>query len=115
MRELVQVGDLLYAGTHLGLYRLPPGATAWEPVAFPAMSLSLAWLVDQSLYAGTGNGLYQSLDGVTWARVAGFPNTVVYDVVTTGRLVVAATENGLWTGAGESWQLATLNDVPYDG
>lgn len=117
VRELVQVGELLYAGTHLGLYRLPAGATVWEPVTgFPSDVIVFSLAVEQGImYAGAGNGLYQSLDGVTWARVTGFPNTVVYDVVTTGRLVVAATENGLWTGAGESWQLATLNDVPYDG
>lgn len=117
VREVAQVGDLLYAGTHLGLYRLPAGATVWEPVAgFPSDVIVFSLAVEKAaIYAGTGNGLYQSLDGVTWARVSGFPNTVVYDVVTTGRLVVAATENGLWTGVGESWQLATLNGVPYDG
>lgn len=117
VRELVQMGDLLYAGTHLGLYRLPAGATVWEPVAgFPSDIIVFSLAVEKStIYAGTGNGLYQSLDGVTWTRLTGFPNTVVYDVVATGRLVVAATENGLWTGAGESWQLATLNGVPYDG
>lgn len=117
VRELVQVGDALYAGTHLGLYRLPAGATVWEPVAgFPSDVIVFSLTVDKGImYAGAGNGLYQSLDGVTWARINGFPNTVVYDVVTSGRLVVAATENGLWTGAGESWQLATVNGVPYDG
>ncbi|MBX3013408.1 MAG: hypothetical protein KF832_17945 [Caldilineaceae bacterium] len=117
VRELVQVGDVLYAGTHLGIYRLPAGATQWEAVAgFPNNIIVFSLTVEQSIiYAGTGNGLYQSIDGLTWARINGFPNTVVYDVVTTGRLVVAATENGLWTGSGESWQLATLNGVPYDG
>ncbi len=117
VRELAQYGDVLYAGTHAGIYRLPAGATAWEPVAgFPNNQIVFSLTVEQSvLYAGTGNGLYQSVDGNTWERMNGFPNTVVYDVVSTGRLLVAATENGLWTGAGESWQLAMLNGVPYDG
>lgn len=117
VRELVQVGDSLYAGTHAGLYRLAAGSVVWEPVAgFPTNVIVFSLTTEQGvIYAGAGNGLYQSTDGVTWARVNGFPNTVVYDVVTTGRLVVAATENGLWNGAGESWQLATLNGAPYDG
>lgn len=117
VRELVQVGDVIYAGTHAGLYRLTAGSVAWEAVAgFPTNVIVFSLTTAQGqIYAGAGNGLYQSPDGVTWTRVNGFPNTVVYDVVTTGRLVVAATENGLWSGAGESWQLATLNGVPYEG
>lgn len=117
VRELVQVGDALYAGTHAGLYRLAAGSVVWEPVAgFPANEIAFSLAAEQGvIYVGAGAGLYQSADGVTWARVNGFPNTVVYDVVTTGRVVVAATENGLWSGAGEIWQLATLNGVPYDG
>ena len=117
VRELAQYGDVLYAGTHAGIYRLPAAATTWELVAgFPNNQIVFSMTVEKNvLYAGTGNGLYQSVDGNTWERMAGFPNTVVYDVVTTGRLIVVATENGLWTGAGDSWQLATLNGVPYDG
>ncbi|MEZ4735372.1 MAG: hypothetical protein R3E79_50410 [Caldilineaceae bacterium] len=117
VRELVQVGDHLYAGTHLGIYRLPASSTTWEVVAgFPTNVIVFSLTVEKGvLYAGAGNGLYQSVDGITWTRIASFPNTVVYDVVSTGRLIVAATENGLWTGSGDSWQLATLNGVPYDG
>ncbi len=117
VRELAQYGDVLYAGTHAGIYRLPAAATTWEPVAgFPNNQIVFSMAVEKTvLYAGTSNGLYQSIDGNTWERMTSFPNTVVYDVVTTGRLIVAATENGLWTGAGDSWQLATLNSVPYDG
>jgi hypothetical protein len=117
VRELVQVGDTLYAGTHAGLYRLAAGSVVWEVVAgFPTNIIVFSLTTAQGqIYAGAGNGLYQSPDGVTWTRVNGFPNTVVYDVVTTGRLVVAATENGLWSGSGESWQLATLNGAPYEG
>ena len=116
VRELVQVGDMLYGGTHAGLYRLAANSVVWEAVAgFPSDVIVFSLTAAQGqIYAGAGNGLYQSADGVTWARVSSFPNTVVYDVVTTGRLVVAATENGLWSGSGESWQLATLNGVPYD-
>ncbi len=114
VRELAQFNDDLYAGTHAGLYRLPFGTTIWQQVAFPPGLIIFSLAVNNdTLIAGTGGGLYSSQDGVTWTRMANFPNTVVYDVIGTGRLIVAATELGIWTGAGESWQQATVNGVPY--
>jgi hypothetical protein len=117
VREVLLWGDTLYAGTHAGLYRLPPGAVVWEQItSFPTTSIVFS-LTDHAgtLLAGAGAGLFQSADGVNWTRVANFPSTVVYDVVSTGRLVVAVTENGIWNGAGESWQLAQVNGAPYSG
>ncbi|MEZ4618187.1 MAG: hypothetical protein R2867_22100 [Caldilineaceae bacterium] len=44
-----------------------------------------------------------------------FSNTVVYDPGDTGRLLVAATETGLWQGTDESWTRRLLNGAPYEG
>jgi len=119
VRELVQYGDALYAGTHAGLYRLPTGTELWQPVAgFPAGTIVFSLVVDEqskTIYAGTGVGLYRSTDGDNWSRIESFPNTVVYDIATTGRLVIAATETGLWTGVDESWAQAQVNGAPYSG
>lgn len=116
-RELAQFGDNLYVGTHAGLYRLPNGTEIWQPVAgFPGNNIIFSLVVDEintQLYAGTSSGLYRSADGDLWERVGAFPNTEVYDVVATGRLIVAATETGLWTGVGETWRQALVDGVPY--
>ncbi|MCB0123551.1 MAG: hypothetical protein KDE58_14970, partial [Caldilineaceae bacterium] len=119
VRELSQLGDALYAGTHDGLYRLPTGTTTWQKVdAVPAGTIVFSLVTDEVngvLYAGTGGGLYRSSDGTLWERVPAFPNTVIYDLVFTDRLLVAATETGLWTGIADSWAQATLNGQPYTG
>jgi hypothetical protein len=117
VREVAVFAETVYAGTHAGLYRLPPGSTTWEQVtSFPVAGIvySLGQHLN-TLLVGTGAGLYQSTDGTTWMAIPNFPSTVVYDIVSTGRLVVAATEIGLWTGAGETWQQALLNGAPYGG
>ncbi|GIV77123.1 MAG: hypothetical protein KatS3mg050_1517 [Litorilinea sp.] len=117
VREVALYGNDLYAGTHAGLYRLRASASVWEPVpGIPAGNIVFSLLTDgDTLYAGTGIGLFRSPDGNTWEQVPNFPSTIVYDMASTGRLLVAATENGLWTGAGDSWQQATINGVPYGG
>jgi len=117
VRELSQLGDALYAGTHDGIYRLPDGAETWQPVAaVPAGTIVFSLVTDEMndlLYAGTGGGLYRSSDGDLWERVTAFPNTVIYDLAFTDRLLVAATETGLWTGMDDSWAQANLNGEPY--
>jgi photosystem II stability/assembly factor-like uncharacterized protein len=117
VREVIRFGDTLYAGTHAGFYQLPPGDIVWTPVtSFPAVGIIYSLAEHQgALLVGTGAGLFQSTDGIAWTKVANFPSTVVYDIASTGRLVVAATENGLWSGAGENWQLATVNGGAYSG
>lgn len=117
VRELVTFGDALYAGTHDGLYRLSVGSLVWEKVAsFPAGNIVFSVTTDgQTLFAGTGQGLFTSSDGNLWSRAPNFPNTIVYDIVSTGRLLVAATETGLWNGAGDFWRQSTLNGAPYAG
>jgi len=115
IRALASYADALYAGTHAGLYRLPAGATVWEEVTdFPNTDIVFSLLAtNDALYAGTGSFLYVSLDGSTWERVSNAPSTVYYALADSGRLLTLATENGLWTGSGDSWQLATVNGVPY--
>ena len=66
-----------------------------------------------TLYAGTGSSLYRSGDGLTWEQVPNAPSTVYYALADSGRLLTLATENGLWTGSGESWQQAIVNGSPY--
>lgn len=117
VREVVLHNDILYAGTHAGLYRMPIDGAAWEfvPGLPNTMIVFSLWTMGDQLYAGTGSGLYTSPDGVTWTAVAGFPGTIVHDLVDTGQRLVAATENGLWVGSGDLWQQPTVNGVPYAG
>jgi len=115
IRSLASYGNMLYAGTHNGLYRLAQGATAWEAVAdFPTTDIVFSLLADRNaLYAGTGSSLYASSDGAAWERVPNSPSTVYYALATTGRLIVMATENGLWVGSGDAWNLATVAGAGY--
>jgi hypothetical protein len=117
VREVVWFNNILYAGTHGGLYRLLPSNPTWEFV--PALSDTLIvwslWTLGDTIYAGTGNGLYTSQDGLTWTPAPNFPSTIVYDLIDTGTRIVAATETGLWVGLGDSWQLSQVNGVPYSG
>lgn len=117
VREVIRFQDVLYAGTHAGLFQLPAGATTWSAVTtFPATDILFSLTQHQDrLVVGTGSGLFSTTDGVTWAKAPNFPATVVYDLISTGRLLVAATENGLWQGDGENWQLAQVNGAPYSG
>jgi len=118
IRELATYSNTLYAGTHAGLYRTPvAGATNWTQVAaFPSVDIIFSLVVqDKTLFVGTGNGLYRSEDGDSWSKVPNFPATTVNDLVSTGRLIVAATDGGIWNGAGDSWQQSTFNGVPYAG
>lgn len=115
VRSLTFFGDTLYAGTHNGLYRLPPGAVSWEAVpGTPTTGIIFSLLADgDTLYAGSGSALYSSRDGERWTQIAGLPNSVYYDLASTGRLIVVASESGLWAGREESWALATLDGAPY--
>ena len=115
IRSLMEYQGNLYAGTHAGIYRLADGATVWQPVpAFPDNGIVFSLLADgDTLYAGTSSALYQSPDGDSWTRVPNAPSTVFYDMVSTGRQLVLATETGLWVGAGDIWQPAAVNGVPY--
>jgi len=115
IRALTSYAGALYAGTHAGLYRLPAGAAVWEEIAsFPGADIVFSLLATaDTLYAGTGSSLYRSGDGLTWEQVPNAPSTVYYALADSGRLLTLATENGLWTGSGESWQQAIVNGSPY--
>ena len=81
VRAVVRYGIDLFAGTHDGLFRLPPGTTVWERVAsFPTPSIVYGFAEDTVngyLYAGTEQGLFRSADGDTWERLPNFPRTFV--------------------------------------
>jgi hypothetical protein len=116
IREFALFDNVLYAGTHNGLYRLPQGTTTWEQVAsFPANDdIAYSVLVyANTLLIGNSTAIFRSTDGNNWTKAANFPATTVYDMVSTGRLIVAATENGLWTGIDDNWQQATVGGTPY--
>ncbi len=117
VREVVRWRDALLAGTHDGVYILDSATATWvRAVGFPVgvIAFSLTPHAD-ALYAGTGLGIYTSLDAQSWAAAPNFPATIVYDVVDTGRFVVAATESGLFVGADGTWQQSLLNGAPYGG
>jgi photosystem II stability/assembly factor-like uncharacterized protein len=115
IRSLAAFEDALYAGTHDGLYRLVQGATAWEAVAdFPANDIVFSLLADgATLYAGTSSFLYAGGANRAWERAPNSPSTVFYALVSSGRLLVAATDNGLWVGSGDAWALATVGGAGY--
>ena len=117
VREVVWFKDVLYAGTQAGLYRIVPSTPTWEFV--PGLPSSLivfsVWTLGDNLYAGTGQGLYVSQDGLTWTVAPNFPPTIVYDLIDTGSRIVAATETGVWSGIGDTWQQALVNGAPYGG
>jgi hypothetical protein len=117
VREVVWFNDALYAGTHAGLYRMLKSNPTWEFV--PALSDTLIvwslWTLGDTIYAGTGVGLYASQDGLNWTLVQGVPQITVYDIVDTGTRIVAATDQGVWVGIGETWQQALVNGAPYGG
>ncbi|MBK8050164.1 MAG: hypothetical protein IPK16_25515 [Anaerolineales bacterium] len=115
IREIIEFNGNLYAGTHAGLYRLPVGGTTWEQMTGftdPGIIYSLA-IHNDVLYAGTDTNLYQSADGQTWTATPGAPVTTYYDLASTGRILAAATETGLWNNANDAWQLASLGGAPY--
>ena len=115
IRELLEYGGNLYAGTHDGLYRLPTGGTTWSQVAgFPDGGIVYSLAVQgDTLYAGTDTAVYRSDDGDTWTSVPNLPTTIYYDIVDTGRLLVLGTENGLFSGSGESWSPANVDGTAY--
>jgi photosystem II stability/assembly factor-like uncharacterized protein len=66
VRAFTSKDDVLYAGTHAGLYRLPPGATTWEAVAgIPATAIvrGLDVLKDQIYVCTFANSIYTNPDG----------------------------------------------------
>jgi len=91
VREVVVRDGTVYAGTHAGLYRLPPGANAWEFVpGAPSGTIIFSLTIHQDqIYLGSFDGIYASSDGSIWNKVAGFPNSV--------------------------WNQATANGAPYGG
>ncbi|MBW7886038.1 MAG: hypothetical protein H3C34_26095 [Caldilineaceae bacterium] len=117
IRSLAEFNGALYAGTHDGLYRLTPGSTVWQQVTtFADAGIIFSLLADRgTFYAGTGSFLYQSSDGDTWTRVPNSPATIYYAIVSTGRLLVLATENGLWVGSGDTWLVTNVDGQPYNG
>ena len=118
MRAVIRYDDDLYAGTHDGLYVLPPGTTVWEKVAgFPSPSIIYSFGSDgnRMLYAGTESGLYFSEDGQTWAREQNLPQSIIYSIATTGSNVVVGASDGLWTGKGEQWQRSQVDGADYGG
>jgi photosystem II stability/assembly factor-like uncharacterized protein len=114
IRSLALFAGTLYAGTHSGLYRLGPDGARWEIVNnTPTTSIVFSLLAARTtLYAGSDTALYRSTDGDNWERVAGLPDSIYYDLASSGRLVVAASENGIWVGDGVTWSAAGVDGVP---
>ncbi|MFV0644084.1 MAG: YCF48-related protein, partial [Sphingomonadaceae bacterium] len=119
VRAVYRFGDNLLAGTHNGLYLLPPGLTVWEQISsFPTPSIVYGFAEDEAgrtLYVGTEQGIFTSEDAENWSRVEGFPATFVYSLAYTGSQLVAGADNGLWVGSDGDWTRATVDGADYTG
>lgn len=115
VREVLRWKENLFAATHDGVYIMDPTTNAWvRSPGFPTGVIAFSLTAQgDTLVAGTGVGISTSVDAQTWASAPNFPLTIVYDVVSTGRNLVAATENGLYVGSGDLWQQSLLNGAPY--
>lgn len=115
VREVVRWRDALWAGTHDGVYRFDAPSQTWiRSSGFPTGIIAFSLTThDDNLYAGTGVGVSYSTDGETWQTGTGFPTTITYDLVDTGRNVIAATEAGIWVGEQGVWGQALVNGAPY--
>lgn len=117
VREVARWRDTLFSGTHDGVYIYDTGSSTWvRSSGFPSgiivFSLSMA---GDTLYAGSGEGIFYTGDAQTWTRAATFPFTIVSDLAQAGEVIVAATDVGIYTGIGDTWQQALLNGAPYGG
>lgn len=118
IREILVWDNVLYAGTHNGLYRLPQGSVIWEQVAtFPGNPDIVYSLAEHggSLWAGNSTSLFRSADGNTWTVAQNLPAATMYDLVSTGRLMLVATDQGIWHGSDDTWQQSTVSGTPYSG
>jgi murein DD-endopeptidase MepM/ murein hydrolase activator NlpD len=115
-------GGALWVGTYgRGIYRLPPGGSAWEPIRRDSSGTSISWDFVQALafgprgqvwYGTVGNGWGMSLDGGrtwknwTYDQLGPEWQYVVPDgIVTRGDTTVIATADGLQvtTDDGATW------------
>jgi photosystem II stability/assembly factor-like uncharacterized protein len=117
VRAFTSNDDVLYAGTHAGLFRLPPGATIWEQVAAIPTGAIVRGLdvMDGRIYAGSfANGIYTSEDGATWTRDASFPAALqVLDLAAAGYRIVVGTTQGIWSLFDGQWSQSTLDNNGY--
>lgn len=117
VREVLRWKENLFAATHDGIYILDPTTNAWvRSPGFPTGVIAFSLTAQgDTLVAGTGVGISTSVDAQNWTSAPNFPLTIVYDVVSAGSNLIAATENGLFVGSGGAWQQALLNGAPYAG
>jgi len=137
VRELVQHGDRIFAGTGAGLFSSDDHGTSWMPSGLPDHEIwQICQAVDGSLYAGTQPAaLFRSDDnGATWNEIEGFSNApgaddwcIPVDPVLPGRAraLVIDRENPqrIWVGVevggilhsddgGTSWQAILPGENP---
>jgi hypothetical protein len=68
-----KTGEMLYAGTSVGLYASADHAATWHAVGFDkqrVLSLAADPTAPSTVYAGTDTTVYRSTDGATWTLVA---------------------------------------------
>ena len=112
-------GQILYAGTDIGVYRSQDGGKSWLQTnqgLFDHNILSL--LIDpkepNTIYAGTHRGVFKSEDaGDTWSdwfdETSGLTHTKIHDLAVhpdNPQVLFAETDGGIFQSldAGENWQ-----------
>jgi photosystem II stability/assembly factor-like uncharacterized protein len=118
VRSFQSFNGVMYVGTHDGVYSLDGATATWvKNATFPPATIAYS-MAEQggSLFVGTINsGLWRTEDGETWTQVLGFPaQASIYDLVSAGTGLVAATDVGVWSGSGEQWLNASVDSLPND-
>lgn len=121
IRTMLAVGDEIFIGTHNGVLKQSSGSDQWEQVpGLPegAIVRSLAVYRDE-IYAGLqANGLYRLTGEEGWSPVPGIP--AISSVFAFGQagpegvLLSAATGLGIWSGNGQNWLKAQVDESASD-
>src|ERR1044071_9705923 len=99
---------VLYAGTDEGLSRL--AGDRLEPAAGPTEAIRRVVATRRALWAITDGGLNRLQDG-TWKKISAEP---VKDVAEHGDAIVAASGSRLWQVAGDTLELLSTNQAPFE-
>lgn len=104
--------DMVYVGTHNGLYRSNSNGYIWLPCntgleSVRAKIINTVLIFGKEVFIGTEDGVYKSDNqGGSWMkRSRGLPE-VIHKIAGKGDTLIAATEDGVFrsTNDGETWE-----------